>query len=42
MFEIFQEYLDGLFYEGYTIELSRVNPEGYKHELIQFRKNYKV
>lgn len=42
MFEIFVEYLDGIYWEGYTLELAISNPEAFRFELKQFKKNYKI
>ena len=39
--EIFMEFLDGIFFEGYTVQLAENNPESYIFEFNQFIKTYK-
>jgi hypothetical protein len=42
MIQVFIEYLDSLYFEGYTLQLSFQNPQAYKFELKQFLKNYNL
>ena len=38
--EVFIEYLDGIYYEGYARHLAEDNPTAYNFELNQFFDNY--
>lgn len=38
---VFIEHLDGLYFEGYTQQLAFTNPEAYKTEFFNFKKNYR-
>lgn len=40
MVEIFNEFLDSLYWEGYARQLAAENPERYDFELNQFLNNY--
>ncbi len=40
LFEMFEEYLAEIFYEGYSRILSIEDPAGYKFLLEQFENNY--
>lgn len=38
--EVFTEYLDSIYYEGYTEQLASDNPQAFTFELNQFFDNY--
>lgn len=40
MIDLFHEFLDGLFWDGYAEQLAADNPERYTFELNQFLDNY--
>lgn len=40
--DMLQEFLDDLYYPGYTEELHNTNPNGYTQELNQFSQTYNV
>lgn len=40
MIELFIDYIDSLFYEGYAYYLAQTNPRAYTFELNQFLNNY--
>lgn len=41
-FELFKQYLDEIYWEGYTEELAKTNPSAYNFEQKQFSNNYNL
>lgn len=42
IYELFQDFLDSLFFPGYTVQLAEENPEKFQFELTQFKIIYNI
>jgi hypothetical protein len=40
IYQLFEDYLDALYFEGYANQLAEENPQAYEFELIQFSYNF--